>query len=281
MEQVTKNVYAETNYVGDNPAYVVTSGGIVLIDTPQLPSRAVAVKDEILQKGPIKYIINTEHHPDHVFGNYFFKGHGIVVGHKRILERYCVPPGMDPWEKNRNETLAHDSEGMKIFPGKDEYWNNANKPTLLFEQHLTITVGEHEFDCYYTGGHSLAQICIYCPQEKVLFTGDTIFSRVHIFFAEADPYDLLKALDFIEQFDADYIVPGHGAVCGKEAISENKSFVLEWLSAVQAGIAKGWSKEECMNNISFADKYPIDHGLDDVKDQLQAWNASKLYDYPS
>ena len=43
MEQVTKNVFAETTVRGCNPGYVITSDGVVVIDTPQLPTRAVAM----------------------------------------------------------------------------------------------------------------------------------------------------------------------------------------------------------------------------------------------
>ncbi|GAB6277776.1 MAG: hypothetical protein SAMD01599839_23160 [Rectinema sp.] len=38
MEQLTKNVFAETKLRGCNPGYVVTSDGVVVIDTPQLPT---------------------------------------------------------------------------------------------------------------------------------------------------------------------------------------------------------------------------------------------------
>jgi hypothetical protein len=55
--------------------------------------------------------------------------------------------------------------------------------------------------------------------------------------------------------------------------------VLAWLSAVQDGIARGWSRAECMQRISLADRHPIDFGLEDVLHELQKWNAGKLYDY--
>ena len=44
MEQVTANVYANTKIRGCNPSYVVTSDGVVVVDTPQLPTRAVAMR---------------------------------------------------------------------------------------------------------------------------------------------------------------------------------------------------------------------------------------------
>ena len=48
MERVTDNVYAETKIRGCDPGYVVTSGGVVVIDTPQLPTHAVKMREEAL-----------------------------------------------------------------------------------------------------------------------------------------------------------------------------------------------------------------------------------------
>lgn len=279
MDQITKNVYAATNYAGDNPAYVKTSEGIVIIDPPQMPSVAVSLVNTLEANGPLKWLINTEHHPDHTFGNYYYNGLSPVIAHKELYSRFMTAPGLDCYEKNRRETVENDPDGLQYFPEKKEYWGNCNKPNVLFDKYLHIVSGYHEFDCYHTGGHCVDQICVYCPQEKVLFTGDTIFYRVQLFFAEADPFLILEALNFIEQFNADYIVPGHGGVCTKAAISENKAFILDWISAVENGIASGWSKEKCENEITFAERYPIDLGLDDILEPLQKANVRKLYDY--
>ena len=56
------------------------------------------------------------------------------------------------------------------------------------------------------------------------------------------PDELFKTLNFLDKLDVDYIVPGHGPVCGKSAIYENKQFLYDWFSAVSAGIAKGWRR---------------------------------------
>jgi cyclase len=69
MEQVTSNIFTETKLRGCNPSYVVTSRGVVMVDTPQLPTKALAMRKEAESCGPIRYLINTEHHVDHIFGN--------------------------------------------------------------------------------------------------------------------------------------------------------------------------------------------------------------------
>ena len=74
MEQVSANVYAETCLGGCNPGFVTTKDGIVMIDSPQIPSDAIHWRNEMKNKGEIRYLINTEPHRDHIAGNFFFPG---------------------------------------------------------------------------------------------------------------------------------------------------------------------------------------------------------------
>ena len=101
MEQVTANVRTATNLRGCNPSYVTTSDGVVVVDTPQLPTRAVAMREEAEAHGPIRYVINTEHHVDHIFGNFYFKGAGPVVHHRGRRRRLH---GADPASSTRSTT---------------------------------------------------------------------------------------------------------------------------------------------------------------------------------
>ena len=80
MEQITRNVYVETKFEGSNNSFVVTADGVVMIDTPQVPTNAVKWREIIAKYGPVKYIINNEPHGDHVTGNYFFPG--AVIAHE-------------------------------------------------------------------------------------------------------------------------------------------------------------------------------------------------------
>ena len=90
MEQATENVFVETGLRGCNPGYVVTSAGVVVVDTPQLPTKAVEMRRQAETHGEIRYLINTEHHVDHIFGNYYFKGSGTVVNHRGLYENFMV-----------------------------------------------------------------------------------------------------------------------------------------------------------------------------------------------
>ncbi|MCH7786946.1 MAG: MBL fold metallo-hydrolase, partial [Chloroflexi bacterium] len=72
MQQLTSNVFMETQIRGCNHGFVTTSEGVVMIDSPQKPSDAIKLKAEIAKHGELRYIINTEPHGDHWTGNAFF-----------------------------------------------------------------------------------------------------------------------------------------------------------------------------------------------------------------
>jgi len=98
--QVPVSVGGTTVEPGD---YVLgDADGVVVIDTPQLPTRAVEMRKEAESHGPIRYLINTEHHVDHIFGNYYFKGDFPVVNHQALYDRFMVVfPDLDPYEYAR------------------------------------------------------------------------------------------------------------------------------------------------------------------------------------
>ena len=122
MERVTEHLYAMTDIKGCNPGYVITSEGVVVVDTPQLPTRAVEMREEVLAKGSIRFLINTEHHMDHIVGNYFFAGRCPVIGHEHILkEIWKVSSGLDPYDYMVDLLKKHDPPGITLLPSKDEF----------------------------------------------------------------------------------------------------------------------------------------------------------------
>ncbi len=279
MEQVTAAVYTDTTLRGCNPSYVVTSDGVVVIDTPQLPTRAVAMRREAESHGPIRFLINTEHHVDHIFGNYYFKGAGSVVEHQALYERFMVPtPDLDPYDYAKEAIPTDDPEGATIFPDRDEYYADPNKGTIVFTGDLTLSVGDRTFRLLHTPGHTPGQVAVHVPEERVVFTGDTIFSECQTWLMTSDVDAWVAALDRIRGLDVDHVIPGHGPVTTVEYLAVQRSNLLEWKAAVAAAVAKGWTREETMARVSFADRYPVDIGQAYMMEHIQTLNAASLWD---
>ncbi len=280
MEQVTPNVYAETKLRGCNPGYVVTRDGVVVIDTPQLPTHAVKMRREAESRGPIRYLINTEHHIDHIFGNYFFKGAGIVIAHEEVYRNFMVPtPAINPYAYAKEAIPTDDPEGAALFPDEQTYFADPNKPSIRFTGNLTLRVGDHTFELLHTPGHSKGQIAVHIPEERVVFTGDTIFNGCQTWVNEANPDQWLASLRVLEALEVDHVIPGHGPVCTPSCYRVQAAFLREWVAAVALGMAKGWSKAECVQRISFLDRFPVDIGQEYMGPSVQRLNVAALYDY--
>lgn len=279
MENVTRNVFFETGLRGCNPGYVVTSDGVVVVDTPQLPTRAVEMRGQAEGHGEIRYLINTEHHVDHIFGNYYFKGAGTVVNHRGVFDNFMmVTPDLDPFAYAAEAIPTDDPAGEEIFPDRDEYYEDPNKGTIVFDGNLTLRIGSHTFELIHTPGHTPGQVAVHVPDERVVFTGDTIFSGCQTWLMTSDVDQWLTALETIRELDVDHILPGHGPVVAKSYLDVQRSDLLDWKAAVAAAVAKGWTREETVERVNFADRYPVDIGQGYMMDHIQTLNAASLYD---
>jgi cyclase len=280
MEQLTRNVWTTTKLRGCNPSFVTTSDGVVVIDTPQLPTKAVEMRQEAETHGPIRYLINTEHHVDHIFGNHWFKGAGTVVHHLGVHERFMVPdPVLDPFDYALEAIPTDDPDGAALVPSREVYYADLNKYGIVFTGDLTLHLGDHTFHLLHTPGHTPGQIAVHVPEERLLFTGDTVFSNCATWLMSSDVDQWLESLERLRGLgDVDRVVPGHGPVTTLAYLATQRAMLLEWKAAVAVAVAKGWSREETIGRVSFADRYQVDVGQEYMMDYVQTRNAAALWD---
>jgi len=279
FEPVTRNVFTDITIRGCNPSYVVTDDGVVVVDTPQLPTRALAMRAEVEKLGPVRYVINTEHHVDHIFGNYFFKGAGTVIHHKGVADNFMVPtPLLDPFDYAAEAIPMSDPDAAAIFPARDEYYEDPNRAQITFTGDVVLNVGFHTFHLLHTPGHTPGQIAVYVPEERVVFTGDTVFSEVQTWVMASDVDEWIDALNTIAHLDVDHVVPGHGPVTDLKYLQTQKAILLEWKSMVATAVANGWSREETIERCHMRDRYPVDIGQEYMMDYIQSHNAGILWD---
>jgi cyclase len=280
MEPVTANVFTNTKLRGCNPSLVTTSDGVVVIDTPQLPTRAIAMRREAESHGPIRYLVNTEHHVDHIFGNHWFRGAGEVVNHRALYEIFMDPSAaLDPFAYALEAIPTDDPDAAPLIPDRDDYYADLPRGTVVFTGDLTLRVGDHTFHCLHTPGHTPGQLAVHVPEERVVFTGDTIFSGCQTWLMTSNVDQWLEALERIRQLDVDHVVPGHGPVVTLDYLHTQRTVLLKWKAAVSEAVANGWSREETIRRVRFDDEFgPVDVGQGYMMDHIQNENAGSLWD---
>ncbi len=267
MQRITSNVYAETGFRGCNPGFVVTTEGVVMIDTPQMPADAIKWREEIAKHGRVRYLINTEPHGDHFTGNFFFEG--TVVAHEGT--RQAILEASVEQLKERFKQME-----PKSLPLLEGY--SYRPPTITLSQRLTLYVGRHTFQLINLPGHTPYQVAVFIPEERVIFTSDNVFGKVQAWLHQALPYEWLDSLKKMQELDFDVLVPGHGVVSPKSYLTEMGAFIQAWIDAVKAAIKKGMSLEEAQNKVSLLDRYPMQAGSEPMAQMVQQMNIARLYE---
>jgi cyclase len=187
-------------------------------------------------------------------------------------------PDLDPYEYAKEAIPTDDPEGASIFPERDEYYADPNKGKIVFTGDLTLRVGDHTFHLLHTPGHTPGQLAVHVPEERVVFTGDTIFSECQTWLMTSNVDQWIDALDRIKALDVDALVPGHGPVTTLRYVDRQRAVLMEWKAAVASAVASGWTREETIARVNFADRYPVDVGQGYMMDHIQTLNAASLYD---
>jgi glyoxylase-like metal-dependent hydrolase (beta-lactamase superfamily II) len=187
-----------------NAGFVVTSDGVVVVDALGSPFLADMLISEIrkITTLPIKYVLVTHYHADHIYGLQAFKAVGAkVVGQIK---------GKD-YIHSETAILRMQASRQTLAPWIDEN-TQVQEADEWFDDHLELTVGDTEFKLIHVGpAHTPEDVAIYVPKSGVLFAGDLVFSGRIPYVGNADSNGWIKSLNQLILLPVKTIVPGHGS----------------------------------------------------------------------
>ena len=239
--EIAEGVYAWINEnCATNAGFIVGEEGVVVIDTLMTPSLAgslMTVVRDVTQK-PIRYVINTHFHGDHVYGNQYFLPTPIV-GHEN-----CKFDLDTKWDSNFNRYWSREA----LRPELSRIVKTT--PDVTFNDKMSIWLGSREIQLSFHGrAHSNSDILLYLPEEKVLFVGDLAVNKTLPAFPDGHITDWVSVLEQVDKVDTDTIVPGHGPVGTKAEFNEAKGLLNLLNTQIKSAFDNGATEDEACKNI--------------------------------
>ncbi len=230
-KKITDSVYL-FRYGGHQAMFVVTPDGVIATDPIAYlrPQAATTYIDEIrkITQAPIKWVVYSHHHYDHIAGGKPFKDAGATF-------------------------IAHRNGKARLEALKNP---DAVIPDLVIDDRYAIELGGVRVELHYTGrNHSDNSLVVLVPKDKILFTVDFIPIETVQFRDMPDGFipDWFESLDRVLALDWDRMIPGHPYAGGrfgtKEDVRNLKQYMTDLSDAVKVAANQGKCFDAAMKEI--------------------------------
>jgi glyoxylase-like metal-dependent hydrolase (beta-lactamase superfamily II) len=290
--QLSEGVYAALvqpmppMYVFANALIVVDDDGVTVVDTHQSPSAAEALLAEIrkLTDKPVRVVINTHWHGDHVYGNHAYREQFpevIFVGHQTIREDMLeLGEAMRtdeleslPASIRDRETWLSTGVGPDGTPLTDELRERIDYsrrvrtgyleelkglelvvPGLTFAREVTLHRPGRTIRLLHFGrAHTRGDVVVHLPEERILAVGDLV-EDAFPYFGHAYPSGWADVLDAIGRIDASVILPSHGPVLlDRELVDLETSMMRTLVDEVGRAVAAGKTLEQTQAEVTLSE----------------------------
>jgi glyoxylase-like metal-dependent hydrolase (beta-lactamase superfamily II) len=195
---------ANRNFIS-NAAFVTTGEGVLVVDGLGSPALAEALLAEIrrVTQEPIRYVVVTHYHADHIYGLQVFQAAGAQIVAHRAAKQYL---------NSENAALRLEASRTELAPWIDESTRLVPADIWVDEQWV-LNLGRERFHLRHAGpAHTPEDLTVMAEREGILFAGDLVFRNRIPFVGQADSGAWVSALDGLLKWRARLVVPGHGPI---------------------------------------------------------------------
>jgi glyoxylase-like metal-dependent hydrolase (beta-lactamase superfamily II) len=268
LRTIAAGVHAWIGAGGDsNAGAVETPHGVMVIDAQQSHALGEKFRDTLKTSiaTPVRAVVNTHYHLDHVAGNVAFDSVPII-GHAKTLqalERELGPlesearTVADPMSKIR---MFFGSNFEKLVPTEERGWFiervrgaapiDIKPPSETFADRLAFNLGADILRMEYWGSaHCDGDIVIYLENSGIVFLGDLFFYGRFPWFGDCDLNGWIATLDRVLALDLKVVVPGHGVPTSLQEVAQFRNLLNAVRSLVDRAIKSGKSEDAAVHDI--------------------------------
>ncbi|MGO9255148.1 MAG: MBL fold metallo-hydrolase [Bryobacteraceae bacterium] len=190
---------------------------------------------------PVKYVFDTHHHGDHLYGNPIWTEAGATtIAFKQVgeeLKRF-EPARWQAAAKTRADVAELHRDGPE--PPKQD----------IDEALYVLSDGNRKVEFrYYGWAHTRGDGFVYLPKEQVLCSGDAVVNGPYNNTMDAHIGNWPAVLQAVEKLKVKYVLPGHGVAGGHELLTGQAQFMAELYKAVKNGVDSHKSVEDLQASI--------------------------------
>lgn len=258
----------------DNSGFIVGERGVLVIDAHINGAMAQQIIDAVrrVTDKPILYLVNTNYHGDHTFGNYRFPKSTTIIAHSATAER------MKSFTLERELMLQTVRGDRAVFEGVE-----LRLPDLVFERFMRVDLGDRHVELYHFGpGNTPGDVVVYEPHTGVAWTGNLVVGAGVIppMFEYGASTHLATLARFRATLDVETIVPGHGGLSDGSQLGFYLAYTSELLDRVRSAVRAGKSLEQTLTEVELREDYIplVDAGLRQFIVGLHRLNVVRTYE---
>lgn len=233
----------------DNAGFVVGEKGVLVIDAhisipmaSQILERVRKVTDK-----PILYLVNSNYHGDHTFGNCAFPAETLVIQQRETAARtpYLAEEIAFMLPAVQNDTTVF--EGVTYRP-----------PDIVFDDHLRINLGGQIVEIHWFGpANTPGDTITYVPAARAAWTGNMTGGSFGLALESDAPTFLGTLTRFIQTVEVGTLIPGHSAPLGPSDLWLYMAYFSQLTNDMKRALNAGWTLEETLERIPIGEAFRL------------------------
>jgi cyclase len=224
-----------TVIVGDKGVILVDSGG-----TDEVGRHIAKAVRQITDK-PVTHVVNTHHHGDHYLGNVAFAEATFISS--EMCRKMVVETGHE-WLEIMERDIGRTLPGTKPLAAGVTYPGGTKTEVFIHGVRLVFWVPP--------GSHTIGDLIVHLPNDKVLVAGDILVSGVVPTLQDGSIKNWIRTLDEILLLDVTHFVPGHGNLMTLRDVAALQGAMLRFYSGVKEAYRIGQSEAEIRKSLDLS-----------------------------